>query len=44
MELSTPGKKFTYFIIAARVRMDMKMAFGEVKDMLKNIYQKKGKK
>lgn len=44
MEANVPGKQLYSFIIAARVRMDMKIAFGEVKDTMKNIYQKKGKK
>lgn len=43
MEENCPGKKVYMFVIAARVRMDMKIAFGEVKDTMKNIYQKKGK-
>lgn len=44
MEANVPGKQVYTHVIAARVRMDMKMAFGEVKDTLKNIYQKKKKK
>jgi hypothetical protein len=41
---SLPTTQVYTHVIAARVRMDMKMAFGEVKDTLKNIYQKKKKK
>lgn len=44
MEENVPGKKLYTFIMAARVRMDMKIAFGEVKDVMKSIYLKKGKK
>jgi hypothetical protein len=36
--------KVYMFVIAARVRMDMKIAFGDVKETMKKIYQKKGKK
>jgi hypothetical protein len=32
-----PGKKIFIQVIAARVRMDMKVAFGEVKEQLKKI-------
>ena len=34
-----PGKPLSIHIIAARVRRDMKMAFGEVKDNLKRSSQ-----
>lgn len=44
MEVNCPGKKVYMFVIAARVRMDMKIAFGDVKETMKKIYQKKGKK
>jgi GTPase SAR1 family protein len=44
MQQNVPGKKVYTHVIAARVRMDMKIAFGEVKDTLKNIYQNKKKK
>jgi len=43
MQENVPGKEVYTHVIAARVRMDMKIAFGEVKDTLKNIYQKKKK-
>lgn len=40
-----PGKEVYIQIIAARVRMDMKIAFGEVKDTIKKIYaDRAGKK
>mmetsp|Transcript_22184 Transcript_22184/g.22893 ORF Transcript_22184/g.22893 Transcript_22184/m.22893 type:complete len:356 (-) Transcript_22184:714-1781(-) len=43
-----PGKKIYIQVIAARVRLDMKVAFGEVKEQLKKISagkkEKKGKK
>lgn len=35
VEKHTPGKPLVIHVIAARVRRDMKMAFGEVKDQLK---------
>jgi len=49
MERVCPGKKVYINVIAARVRMDMKIAFGEVKETLKKITaskagRKKGKK
>jgi len=44
MEQHCPGKEVSLFVIAARVRMDMKMAFGEVKDMVRNFHQNKKKK
>uniref|UniRef100_A0A7S2Y0R1 Uncharacterized protein n=1 Tax=Fibrocapsa japonica TaxID=94617 RepID=A0A7S2Y0R1_9STRA len=43
MEKHVPGKPVQIFVIAARVRMDMKMAFGEVKDEIKKIYQARRK-
>lgn len=33
-----PGKQVFIHIIAARLRMDMKIAFGEVREQLKKIY------
>ena len=45
MERVCPGKKVYIHVIAARVRMDMKIAFGEVKETLKKItLAKKGRK
>jgi len=44
MEQHCPGKEVNIFVIAARVRMDMKMAFGEVKDMVRNYHLQKRKK
>ena len=38
MQANIPGKPVYIHIIAARVRMDMKVAFGEVKETLKKIY------
>jgi len=38
MEEHTPGKKFYVQVLAARVRMDMKVAFGEVKATLKKLF------
>lgn len=38
-----PGKVVYVQVIAARVRMDMKVAFGEVKDTLKKIFAEKHK-
>lgn len=35
MEKAVPGKQLPISIIAARIRRDMKLAFGEVKDTLK---------
>jgi hypothetical protein len=43
MEKHCPGKKLPIHITAARVRMDMKIAFGDVKEEIKNIYLKGGK-
>jgi GTPase SAR1 family protein len=43
MEKHCPGKEVHIQIIAARVRMDMKIAFGEVKDQLKSLEPNKGK-
>jgi len=40
----TPGKEFHCHILSARVRMDMKIAFGEVKDAIKKYHLSKGKK
>jgi hypothetical protein len=39
VEQHTPGKQLPIHIIAARVRRDMKMAFGDVKDTLKKSAQ-----
>ena len=36
-----PNYELNVHVIAARVRMDMKMAFGEVKDQIKAHYQKR---
>lgn len=38
MRAHCPGKEIFIQVIAARVRMDMKVAFGEVKDTLKRLY------
>ena len=38
MEEECPGKQLYIQIIAARVRLDMKIAFGEVKETLKRLY------
>eukprot|EP01041_Mallomonas_annulata_P010023 gene10023-20867_t len=38
MAENQPGKQVYIQVIAARVRMDMKIAFGEVKETLKKIY------
>ncbi|CAM9342168.1 unnamed protein product [Phaeothamnion confervicola] len=40
-EATVPGKPLFVHVVAARVRMDMKVAWGDVKDQLKNIYEKK---
>jgi hypothetical protein len=40
MERCVPGKQLPISIIAARIRRDMKLAFGEVKDTLKKQYAK----
>ena len=39
-----PGKEVFIHVIAARVRMDMKIMFADVKDTLKKIYYKGKKK
>lgn len=39
MARNCPKKEMWQFVIAARVRMDMKMAFGEVKDQIIKIYK-----
>jgi hypothetical protein len=44
MNTHIPGKAVYIHIIAARVRMDMKIAFGEVKETLKKIYAIDNKK
>lgn len=46
MQRHCPGKTVYLHVIAARLRMDMKVAFGEVKETLKKIYvvNEKGKK
>jgi hypothetical protein len=36
-----PNYELNIHVIAARVRMDMKSAFGEVKDLIKAHYQKR---
>eukprot|EP00752_Nemacystus_decipiens_P009664 g8633.t1 len=38
-----PGKNVTVHVIAARVRMDMKIAFGEVKDEIRRGLEPKGR-
>lgn len=38
MEMHVPGKQVYIQVIAARVRMDMKVAFGEVKETLKKLF------
>ncbi|RYH19744.1 hypothetical protein EON65_25615 [archaeon] len=42
IERHTPGKGLPIHVVAARVRRDMKMAFGEVKDTLKKNFQTSG--
>lgn len=39
LETHTPQKKTTIHVIAARVRRDIKLAFGEVKENLKKQYK-----
>ena len=41
MERHCPGKDFPIHVTAARVRMDMKIAFGDVKEAIKDIYKNK---
>lgn len=41
MQKHCPGKDFPIHIVAARVRMDMKIAFGDVKEEIKRIYKTK---
>ena len=41
MQKHCPGKDFPIHIVAARVRMDMKNAFGDVKEEIKKIYKTK---
>ncbi|CAM9384861.1 unnamed protein product [Chrysoparadoxa australica] len=43
METNCPGKTVNIHIIAARVRRDMKIAFGEIKDEMKKEYAKRYK-
>jgi hypothetical protein len=43
LQASVPGKEVNIHILAARVRMDMKIAFADVKDTLKKIYMKNKK-
>jgi GTPase SAR1 family protein len=38
----TPGKKLYVHVVAARVRMDMKIAWGDVKESIKAIYSDQG--
>mmetsp|Transcript_3078 Transcript_3078/g.5232 ORF Transcript_3078/g.5232 Transcript_3078/m.5232 type:complete len:369 (-) Transcript_3078:312-1418(-) len=38
VEEHCPGKNIHFHIVAARVRMDMKVAFGEVKQILKKLH------
>ncbi|KAG5183737.1 P-loop containing nucleoside triphosphate hydrolase protein [Tribonema minus] len=38
MDKYCPGKGVIIHVVAARVRMDMKIAFGEVKEQIKSIY------
>lgn len=42
VERHTPGKPLPIHVVAARVRRDMKMAFGEVKDTLKRKFAQEG--
>jgi GTPase SAR1 family protein len=42
MEEACPGKEFPIHIVAASVRMDMKIAFGDVKERIKELYKGKG--
>eukprot|EP00611_Tribonema_gayanum_P021595 TRINITY_DN4184_c0_g1_i2.p1 TRINITY_DN4184_c0_g1~~TRINITY_DN4184_c0_g1_i2.p1 ORF type:complete len:357 (-),score=139.00 TRINITY_DN4184_c0_g1_i2:304-1374(-) len=45
MDKYCPGKGVIIHVVAARVRMDMKIAFGEVKEQIKSIYaERAGKK
>jgi hypothetical protein len=41
MQKHCPGKDLSIHIVAARVRMDMKIAFNDVKDEIKKIYKTK---
>eukprot|EP00595_Chromulina_sp_UTEXLB2642_P003257 CAMPEP_0196763246 /NCGR_PEP_ID=MMETSP1095-20130614/3683_1 /TAXON_ID=96789 ORGANISM="Chromulina nebulosa, Strain UTEXLB2642" /NCGR_SAMPLE_ID=MMETSP1095 /ASSEMBLY_ACC=CAM_ASM_000446 /LENGTH=356 /DNA_ID=CAMNT_0042116007 /DNA_START=137 /DNA_END=1207 /DNA_ORIENTATION=+ len=43
MEECVPGKVVYVHVIAARLRMDMKIAFGEVREQLKKLYPVNGK-
>jgi len=43
MQENLPGKPIYIQVIAARVRMDMKVAFGEVKEQLKKLFPVKKK-
>jgi hypothetical protein len=43
MNEHVPGKPVYIHVIAARVRMDMKVAFGEVKEQLKKLFPVTGK-
>ena len=38
MQQTIPGKQIYVHIIAARLRMDMKFAFGEIRETLKKLY------
>lgn len=41
MQQHCPGKDLEISIVAARVRMDMKIAFADVKDSIKKLYKSK---
>lgn len=43
VDRNCPGRKIYIHVIAARVRMDMKIAFGEVKEQLKKLQPKRVK-
>ena len=43
-EKTIPGKQVYVSVIAARLRMDMKVAFGEIRETLKRLYPIKEEK
>lgn len=38
VEIATPGKELYVHVVAARVRMDMKVAWGDVKEQVKHNF------
>ncbi|CAM9169366.1 unnamed protein product [Choristocarpus tenellus] len=44
VQASCPNKKLFVHVVAARLRMDMKVAWGDVKEQLKAIYSRKDSK